>query len=141
MTGWATHLGKLKQFITYTLVGLVNTFVGLGVIYICSEILKVHYVLANVAGYAVGLLVAFFTHRGVTFRREGKEGSPRQQAALFLVVFAVSFTVQLGVLVALHHAGIVDFLAQVIAIGVYMVVGFIGHKYLTFRIPGGKTPE
>lgn len=133
MTGWATHLGKLKQFITYTLVGLVNTFVGLGVIYICSEILKMHYVLANVAGYAVGLLVAFFMHRGVTFRTEGKDGSPRRQAALFLVVFAISFSVQLGVLVALHHAGIVNFLAQVVALGTYMVVGFIGHKYLTFR--------
>lgn len=129
-----TLLDKLKQFIVYVIVGSLNTVVALGVIYVFSEILRVHYVLANAAGYAVGLAIGFVMHRKVTFAGADKSAAKRQVAP-FLGVFAVSYLIQLGLLVALHRAGMVDFFSQVVALGVYVIISFIGHKYLTFRIP------
>jgi len=129
-----TVVDKLKQFIVYLLVGSINTVAGLAVIYIFSEILHAHYIVANGTGYALGLAIAFTMHRKVTFRGADK-ATPRKQIAPFLGVFAVGYMIQLGVLIMLHKSGMVDFLSQVIALGVYVVVSFIGHKYLTFKVP------
>lgn len=129
-----TLLDKLKQFIVFGLVGSLNTIAGLAVIYLCSEIMHMHYVLANAAGYALGLTIGFIMHRKVTFR--GADKAPAgKQIGPFLGVFAVGYIIQLGVLIMLHKSGMTDFLSQVIALGVYVVVSFIGHKYLTFKVP------
>lgn len=129
-----TPLAKLKQFIVYCLVGSVNTVIGFAVIIALSELLHVHSVLANMAGYGVGLAIAFPLHRKVTFPGADKAARATRQIGPFLMIFAISYAVQLGVLVALLKTGLNNFLSQTIAIGVYVIVSFLGNKYLTFRV-------
>lgn len=130
MTLWL----KLRQFVIYCLVGSLNTVAGLAVVLGLSEILHVHYVLANIAGYAVGLSIAFVMHRKLTFPGAEKEAAAIRQIGPFLGVFAVGYVVQLVALVVLHKSGISNLCSQILACGVYVIVSFIGNKYLTFRI-------
>lgn len=130
-----THFDKLKQFIVYTVVGSLNTVAGLAVVYLFSEILQTHYITANAAGYAIGLTIAFIMHRKLTFPGADKAAPAWKQIAPFLSVFVVSYVIQLCVLITLHKSGLVGFFSQVIALGVYVIVSFVGHKYLTFRTP------
>jgi len=129
-----TLLEKAKQFVIYCLVGSLNTLAGFAVVIGLSELLHVHYVLANAAGYAVGLGIGFAMHRKLTFPGAEK-GAATRQIGQFLGVFAFSYLVQLAVLVALHKSGLNNFFSQTIALGVYVIVSFIGNRNLTFRPP------
>ncbi len=129
-----TPFEKLRQFVIYCLVGSINTVAALAVILGLSELMHVNYVLANIAGYALGLAIAFVMHRKVTFRGADKEAATRQLGP-FLMVFAAGYIVQLCALVALHKSGLSNPVSQIIACGIYVIVSFIGNKHLTFKIP------
>lgn len=129
-----TLFEKLKQFVIYCLVGSVNTVIGFAVIIGLSEGLHVHPVLANMAGYGVGLAIAFPLHRKITFPGADKAAKATRQIGPFLMIFALSYAVQLGVLVLLLKGGLNNFFSQAIAVGVYVIVSFLGNKYLTFRV-------
>lgn len=130
-----TLFEKIRQFVIYCLVGSVNTVIGFAVIIGLSELLHVGSVPANIAGYAVGLAIAFPLHRKITFPGADKAAKATRQIGPFLVIFAASYAIQLGVLVGLLHSGISNFFSQAVAVGVYVIVSFTGNKYLTFRTP------
>lgn len=132
-------LAVARQFIVFGGVGAVNTALGLALILFLSEIVGLHYIEANVTGYGLGLCFAFLMHRNITFRREAAGRKTHMQVVPFLTVFGVSYAVQFLALVLLVEGlGWHNVVSQIIACGVYAIVGFIGHKYLTFRAPEKK---
>lgn len=127
----------IRQVITFCGVGGLNTLLSLAIILALSEILHVHYVLANIAGYAAGLLSGFIMHKKITFKAQTGGSALAQQLAAFIIVFGAGYTVQLGALMLLverFHAPNIP--AQIVAWVVYIALSFAGHKYFTFR--GGK---
>jgi putative flippase GtrA len=122
----------LKQFIKFCGVGVINTAVGLAVILFLSETLHVHYITANIVGYAVGLTISFVLNRRFTFAAENKK--PHTQALSFLIVFGVSYLCQLAVLVLLVRGfAVPNAPAQIIACAVYTLFNFAGNRWFTFR--------
>jgi putative flippase GtrA len=92
-------------------------------------------VLANIIGYAVGLVAGFFLHRGITFAKTAQSGSGlSQQAKSFLIVFAVGYAAQLLLLLLLVDVlGWNDALSQILAVGFYTIISFIGNRQITFK--------
>jgi len=130
----------VRQFAVFLSVGLINTIAALAVILTLSEILGVHYVVANAVGYAFGLALGFVLHRNVTFKSQSDTQKQRSELIKFLVVFAVAYMIQLAALIVLVRGlGLPDQYAQVIAIGIYAVVNFIGNRVFTFRGEGQKS--
>ncbi len=130
----------VRQFAVFLSVGLINTIAALAVILTLSEILGVHYVVANAVGYAFGLALGFVLHRNVTFKNQSDTQKQRSELIKFLVVFAVAYMIQLAALIVLVRGlGLPDQYAQVIAIGIYAVVNFIGNRVFTFRGEGQKS--
>lgn len=130
----------VRQFAVFLSVGLINTIAALAVILTLSEILGVHYVVANAVGYAFGLALGFVLHRNVTFKNQSDAQKQRSELIKFLVVFAVAYMIQLAALIVLVRGlGLPDQYAQVIAIGIYAVVNFIGNRVFTFRGEGQKS--
>ena len=124
----------IRQFAVFLSVGAVNTIAALAVILCLSEILHVHYVLANALGYAFGLALGFTLHRKITFNAQSDPDKRRAEMFKFLVVFAVAYMIQLiGLVVLVRILAIPDEYAQVIAIGIYAVVNFAGNRMFTFR--------
>ena len=56
----------LKQFFRYSLVGLINTAVGLGLI-ILLMYLGMDPVLSNVIGYGIGMILSYILNKRYTF--------------------------------------------------------------------------
>lgn len=130
----------VRQFAVFLSVGLINTIAALAVILTLSEMLGVHYVVANAVGYAFGLALGFVLHRNVTFKNQSDTQKQRSELIKFLVVFAVAYMIQLAALIVLVRGlGLPDQYAQVIAIGIYAVVNFIGNRVFTFRGEGQKS--
>lgn len=123
-----------RQFVVFCGVGLINTAVGLSVILILSEGFGFHYMLANATGYGVGLAVAFILHRKITFKIATKTEETQNELTTFISVFVVCYLIQLICLyVMVTYIGIYQALAQIMALGIYTVLNYLGHRYLTFN--------
>src|ERR1700733_12389687 len=86
------------SIIRFIFVGVANTAVGLSVIWGTRNLIGASDVIANIAGYAVGITVSFMLNKRWTFAFKGSHG-----AALcrFLTVFAVSYSANLLLVLAL----------------------------------------
>ncbi len=121
----------VKQFIKYISVGLLNTIIGLSVIFFCMKILHFTYIISNILGYFVGLINSFIWNKIWTF---GSKGNTGIETAKFLLVFSISYTIQLGALIIIKEImHIIPEIAQILSVGVYTITSFILNKFFTFR--------
>ncbi len=123
----------IQQFIVFCGVGAINTALSLLIILVLSEYMGAHYVLANVIGYAFGLASGFFMHKNLTFKSQ-EQGKPvKAQALSFLIIFAIGYAAQLGLLVLLvEKMHLANMPAQIIAWCLYVGISFTGNKFFTF---------
>lgn len=122
-----------KQFAVFCSVGVVNTLVALGAILFFLEIVGLHYMISNLLGYIIGLIVAFFGHSQFTFN-EGKKTYDYQNFIMFIIVFIVSYGLQfacLYILVEIQNMGVI--VAQILSMGMYTLVNFLLNKFWTFN--------
>jgi putative flippase GtrA len=125
------------SIIRFLLVGLVNTAVGLGLIYFCKWALGWGDVPSNMIGYACGLTVSFLLNRSWTFNHRG---AVLPTIARFLVVFLVSYSLNLvTVLILIDHYAVNAYLAHAIAILPYTASFFIGSRHFAFAEQRTKT--
>src|SRR5271157_3898121 len=126
--GWNGAPGQLVRF---GLVGVMNTLVTLAVIFILMEVFRLNYLLANVCGYALGLVNSFLWNKLWTFK---SRGPVMKEGAAFLIVFAVCYLVQSGALALMvEKLHISKLLAQVLSMAVYTGLNFTGNKLISFR--------
>jgi putative flippase GtrA len=125
------------RFAKFLLVGVVNTIVGLSIIFAAKAFAHFNDVWANVAGYGVGLAVSFALNKQWTFRFSGGA-----LAALvrFLVVFLVAYFANLGTVLGLIRLGVDSYWAQVLGIFPYTLLFYLGSRLYAFRRPAAATP-
>ena len=128
------QLAEVSRFLT---VGAGNAVVGLLAIYALKAGFHRDDVVANLGGYAVGLVFSFVMNRHWTFRHRG----PILPAlGRFLLVFACAYPLNLATVLALTKAaGINGYLAQACGIAPYTVTSYFGSRMLAFK-RAGPTP-
>jgi putative flippase GtrA len=110
---------------------VINTLVGLSVIFGLKAFLQANDVFANAIGYLVGLSVSFVLNRSWTFRHEGNIPAA---AVRFLAVFLVAYTINLAVVLTLiHGVGVNSYLAQALGMPPYTLAFFLLSKFFAFR--------
>lgn len=116
--------------VRFCLVGLVNTAVGLGLIYACKFLLGFADVPANLVGYIIGLMVSFTLNSRWTFRYDG----PLWPAALrFLLTFVVAYTANIAtVLLLIDGAGVNAYLAHAVAVVPYTSTFYLLSRFMVF---------
>ncbi|MER8747486.1 GtrA family protein [Mesorhizobium sp. M1004] len=121
---------KLGPSLRYVLVGCVNTFVGLSVIFFCISWVAMPPIAANVSGYAVGLFVSFLLNRRYTFRSK----IPIAGVWRFLMIMLLAYCINvLVVLAATAWLGFGDYIVQILAVASYLIVGFLGNNLFVFK--------
>lgn len=118
------------QLLRYLLVGALNTGIGLACIFSAIYFLGFGDVQANVAGYAVGILVSYGLHRVWTFEYRGQIG---RSLSRFALVFAFAYGCNLLTVLLAHRVGNINlYLSQSFGVLVYVVIGFIGSRSYAF---------
>lgn len=120
----------LNQLFRYSIVGILNTIIGLSVIFLLYNYFHFDYILANVAGYFFGLVNSFIWNKKWTFKSSEhytKELIP------FLIVFGISYLINLiTVIFMVESLKINPNIAQVLGIAAYSSTNFLINKYWTF---------
>ena len=119
------------QFRRFLIVGVVNTFTGLMVIFAAKWSMDLGDVSANVIGYAVGLAVSYVLNKKWTFRHKGEV---LRSFLWFIATFAIAYPLNLAtVIVLIHGAETNSYLAQALGIPPYMITFYLFSRYLSFR--------
>ncbi len=133
---------KAAQFIKYCIVGVLNTLVTLGVIYLCKSMLGWNLYVSNALGYIAGVTNSFFNKQW-TFR---SKGSYRREAVRFLVGFGICYALQFVLVWMLTQSDFGDFdfrffgivisgygIATLLGNVVYTLANFVYNRLVTFR--------
>lgn len=116
----------------YLSVGLVNTGVGLGTIYACLYFLKWSDVSANIAGYSLGITIGYVLNRNWTF---SDRRSPKQTFLRYILVILVAYIANLTtVLLLREYFELNAYLAHVLGILPYTMIGYLGSRYFAFAV-------
>jgi putative flippase GtrA len=121
----------VRQALKYGVVGLGNTLLTAGVIWVMMHWGGTGDVMANFTGYVAGVLNSFFWNRQWTFR---SKASWVGSGLRFLAVFLVCYVLQLAVFLLLRRILPIDpYYNQLLAMGVYTLANFVLNKYVTFK--------
>lgn len=121
----------LARALRFLLTGLANSAVGWAVIF-GGLWAGMSGLAANAAGYGVGLVLSFTLNRRFVF---GVTGAVRgREVARFLAAFAFAYGANVAVLLAGQAVlGAESALAQLPAIGAYVVIFFLLSQFVVFR--------
>ncbi|MFM7376637.1 MAG: GtrA family protein [Erythrobacter sp.] len=121
----------LARLLRFGLTGLANSAVGWAVIF-GGLWAGLSGLAANAAGYGVGLVLSFTLNRRFVFGVTSKVRMP--EVLRFLAAFAFAYGVNVAVLFAAQGVlGADSALAQLPAIGAYIVVFFLLSQFVVFR--------
>ena len=138
-----TRTERIMQFVKYCLVGVLNTLVTLGVIYLCKSLLGWNLYVSNALGYICGVINSFLCNKQWVFR---SNGSYSREAVKFLIGFGLCYALQLWVVwmltesqfgsfnfrilgIVLSGYGIATLLGNV----VYTLANFVYNRTVTFK--------
>lgn len=134
---------KFIQFIKYCMVGVLNTLVTFGVIYLCKSFLGLNLYVSNALGYICGVINSFLCNKTWVFK---SGGDFKREAVKFLVGFGICYALQLLVVWMLTESplGHYDYLIAGIVISgygiatvlgnvVYTLVNFVYNRLVTFK--------
>lgn len=126
MFNWKSESGYIGRYLGS---GALNTIVGFAVIFLLMAV-DVSPVMANVAGYAVGLMLGFTVSRSFVFRSDGHVLS---EGGRYIICFILCFLTNLLVLTyALDSLHLSKELSQILAATTYTVLMYIFSYYLIF---------
>jgi putative flippase GtrA len=125
-----TQTDEFVRVARFLAVGVLNTLVGLGTIYLCKWLGGIGDVTANIIGYAVGLANSFAWNRHWTF---GHAGAVLPAIVRFVLVFLIAYLLNLGTVMAAIYVGINSYVAQAFGIAPYTTFFYLGSRWFVFR--------
>ena len=125
----------MKQFVLqglrFSAVGLINTAIGLLVIYALMYFFGIGPLVANGIGYVIALAVSFTLNRSWTF---GHSGAIQHALPRYFLVVAVAYIGNFVLIYyGINHLDWDSYLAQVAGIIVYSSTTFFGCRLLVFK--------
>jgi putative flippase GtrA len=114
----------------FAMTGIVNTAVGLGVIFAAKWLFDVGDLMANAAGYTVGYCCSFILNRNWTFQHEGRVLTA---AFRFSVAVAIAYGLNLAAVFGLRDlANVNSYLAQAAGVIPYSVFLYVASRFYVF---------
>lgn len=122
----------------FSLVGVINTIIGLGVTATLDLGFHVLPSVANAIGYLVGVCVSFFLTRSLVFQsRKGAMGTAWKYALAMAFAFCINQLVLLGMGQLLDDRPVSRLIAQMTAMASYTLANFLLCRYWVFREGAG----
>lgn len=123
---------KFRRFISYGIVGVINTLVDYGVFSLLYSLAGAPVALSQAAGYMSGSVCGYLLNSNITFR-EGK-GRTRAQFVQYLAVDLALALLSSAVMDYFEALGVNAYLLKIVMTVVIMLLHYVIFKHLIFRI-------
>lgn len=120
----------MEKFLKFGLVGIFNTLITI-ISYIILVKLGMNYLIANIISYLIGVANSYYWNKNWVFRSNSKNLSVFLKFLTVNLIVLAFNTVSLFILVdkLLYN----EFIAQIFAIGIGMMINFFLNKIWTFN--------
>jgi putative flippase GtrA len=132
---------KYKDFIMevihFGMVGVINTLMGWSIMAVLYNLIHMNYWLSSGISYFIGSVFSYHANSKLTFKVENKDkGLPWRFAVNIIVCYLVAFGVAQPLVehvLAAQPKVIVDNVAMVLGMGIFIVMNFFGQKLFVFK--------
>jgi putative flippase GtrA len=124
-----TGNGLSREVSRFAIIGALNTFVGVAVIFLFYKALGFGLVTSNAAGYGVGLVLSFALNGSWTF---GSSTYNLHTVIKYFVLVCAAFTINILIIQLFTSFGLAYWAAQLVGVFVYSLLVFLGMKYVIF---------
>lgn len=123
-----------QEVLKYLIAGGLAFCTDLAVLFGCTEILGVHYLVSNIFSYSCGLLVAYLLNTRWVFSYRRYANKTRKEFLLFTAIALVGLIISEAILLGLVSGASVHYVyAKFAATFFVMVFNFVAKKQLLFR--------
>ena len=121
----------------FLIVGVLNTFVGMTVMFTAYNIFHLNYWVSSVSNYVVGSVLSYFLNKYFTFKNEKKSW---QQIVIFVVNISVCYVIAYGLAKPLtlwilegYEKRVQENVSMLIGRGVFVLLNYFGQRLIVFR--------
>ncbi len=128
-----------KSFLTFLIVGVVNTLFGTAIMLVLYNVFGCSYWMSSFCDYFFGSILSYFLNKHFTFHYQGTDWRSIVKFALNIVVcylIAYSLALPLTRQVLQHwelSTPVVENVAMLVGTGLFMVINYIGQKFFAFK--------
>lgn len=123
----------IKQFIKFSLVGIINTLINLAIFLLLTEIFEVYYILSAVFAFLVAVTNSFVLNKIWTFKENLRLELGKKYLRFGLVSVSALLVNLFFLYIFTEVFGIYYIISQILAIGISLIINFIGNKIWTFN--------
>lgn len=126
-----------KTFWKFILVGIVNTLVGTGVMFMAYNLLHFGYWISSAANYVVGSVVSYFLNKYFTFNNKKKS---IKQIVIFIANITVCYLIAYGAAKPLVRwmlqsstISVQDNISMLAGMGFFVLLNYFGQRMIVFK--------
>lgn len=123
--------------IKFVIVGVVNTLVGTGLMFVLYNVFSVNYWISSASNYVVGSIVSYFLNKHFTFQNREKS---LRQIVLFVLNITVCYLLAYGcakpaVSFAFEGAGekVQENIAMFVGMVGFVILNYLGQRLVVFK--------
>ncbi|MCI8360475.1 MAG: GtrA family protein [Clostridiales bacterium] len=133
---------RLKKLVDITalkfiLVGVVNTLVGTGVMFLLYNVFHTGYWIASASNYVVGSIVSYLLNKYFTFQHKERSW---QVVVKFILNITLCYLIAYGlakpavrfIFQSFSHS-VQENLAMLAGMGLFIILNYFGQRFLVFR--------
>lgn len=141
ITGMGALFKKYKDFIMevihFGMVGVINTLMGWAIMAVLYNFIHMNYWLSSGISYFIGSVFSYHANSRLTFQVENRDKwLPWRFAANIIVCYLAAFSVAQPLVERVLESQpkvVVDNVAMVFGMGIFIVMNFFGQKLVVFR--------
>ena len=123
---------NIRQFIIFSIIGVLNTLIHYGVFYALLNGFDIHYLISSAIGYFCGLINSYLLNRHFTFSIYTQRNL--EEFSKFVLVNIVALSANLALMKAfVDIIGLVPEISQLLAIVGSLMANFLGNKIWVFK--------
>lgn len=126
-----------KTMWKYLLVGVINTLVGMGVMFALYNLLGANYWLSSAANYVVGSILSYILNKRFTFRSRETGWKPFARFAVEIIVcYLLAYGIAKPLVLRILSGTSVrtqENLAMLAGSGLFAVFNYFGQRFFVFR--------
>ena len=128
-----------KTFLTFLVVGVVNTAFGTIIMFVLYNIFGCSYWVSSFCDYFFGSILSYFLNKHFTFHYQGTDwGSIAKFALNIVVCYVIAYSLALPLTrLALESLQlsktVVENVAMLVGTGLFMVINYAGQKFFAFK--------
>lgn len=135
----------IMEVIHFGMVGVVNTLLGWVIMAVLYNLIHLNYYLSSGISYFIGSVFSYHANGKLTFKVENKDKwLPWRFAVNIIVCYLVAFNVArplVRYLLSSQSTVIVDNVAMVLGMCIFIVMNFFGQKLFVFRKRGNRETD